>query len=89
MPLLSLDPETVFGKGSFIRHIPFLELSTPEEYLASVAPPANNEVVNDIETAETMEGAEYVGDVQDTSELVGDSDGIAHEETPLLSAPQS
>merc|ERR1711935_1213095 len=38
LPLLSLDLDTIFGQGHFIRRIPESELSTPEGYLESLRP---------------------------------------------------
>merc|ERR1712238_14903 len=35
---LSLDLDTIFGQGHFIRRIPESELSTPEGYLESLRP---------------------------------------------------
>jgi hypothetical protein len=78
LPLLSLDSESVFGQGSFLRHIPFLELSTPEEYLASVAPVA---VTDDVKTAEVGDV-----DVEESAGTVGLDEETATEETPLLPA---
>lgn len=40
LPLLSLDPESVFGSGhTLIKRIPDEDLSCPEEYLEKIAPP--------------------------------------------------
>mmetsp|Transcript_6476 Transcript_6476/g.7274 ORF Transcript_6476/g.7274 Transcript_6476/m.7274 type:complete len:866 (+) Transcript_6476:189-2786(+) len=41
LPLLSLDLDTIFGQGHFIRRIPESELSTPEGYLESLRPAAS------------------------------------------------
>ena len=39
LPLLSLEPETVFGRGhKLIKLIPFSDLTTPEEYLDKIQP---------------------------------------------------
>lgn len=84
MPLLSINLDTVFGKGSFIRRIPFLELSTPEEYLASIAASPDGEDIKEAKTAETMEGAEYVGDLEEAVFSLPDGGAAANEETPLL-----
>lgn len=87
LPLLSIDPDKIFSEGSFIRHIPFLELSTPEEYLQSVAPLLNDneDAIKDVQTADTMEGVEYGGDMEDAAA----GEGIVSEATPLLSSPMS
>jgi hypothetical protein len=61
LPLLSLDPESVFGSGqTLIQRIPTDELSCPEEYLAKMAStstsskvmPEDEEFDNDVETGE-------------------------------------
>jgi hypothetical protein len=56
MPLLSLDSIKVFGEGhTLIRHIPYSELSCPEEYLDKIlggegeANDVDDEEQNDVE----------------------------------------
>jgi hypothetical protein len=57
-PLLSLEPESVFGEGhKVIRHVPVSELTTPEEYLQKISPHKGKaEVVEEVEPANYQEG---------------------------------
>lgn len=95
VPLLSLDMPTLFpstGGAAFMRRIPILELSTPEEYLQLIAPPKEEEV-EDLEAADASDKddddacdccspAEKEG-----KEVEKSKSGVATEETPLLGEP--
>ena len=91
IPLLSLDMQSVFpetGGGAFMRRIPLLELSTPEEYLQLISPPSpeNESSADDVEQCDCCVGG---GDGEENEEE-DDDDGngndhhVASESTPLL-----
>jgi hypothetical protein len=91
----SLFPAT--GGASFMRRIPILELSTPEEYLQLISPPTPEKddmggdeespcVAND-ENRDAEGSCECCGggdDDYDDDDDDGPKDGIATETTPLL-----
>jgi hypothetical protein len=61
LPLLSLDPESVFGSGhTLIQRIPDSDLSCPEEYLEKIAPPPSKTLDDD----EDDEGDVETGEVE-------------------------
>ena len=76
LPLLSLDPSSVFGQNhTLIQRIPSEELSCPEEYLESIAVvPAKKLEEEDVETGKAADGSE--------DEIVE----VQNESTPLLSS---
>jgi hypothetical protein len=87
LPLLSMDLESIFGQGHFIRRIPESQLSTPEGYLDSIrspAPPSLEEGSND----DDDDGDEAVVDVADKTtpipEEVYDNDDDIDEESGFI-----
>jgi hypothetical protein len=63
LPLLSLDPESVFGSGhTLIQRIPDSDLSCPEEYLEKIAPPPSKTLDDDDEDDD--EGDVETGEVE-------------------------
>lgn len=77
LPLLSLDPESVFGiNHTLIRRIPADELSCPEEYLEKHAPPPPIKEVLDADVETGKSDADKEEDVVE----------VQNETTPLLSS---
>ena len=89
IPLLSLDMQSVFpdtGGGAFMRRIPLLELSTPEEYLQLIAPPPSTSPPGNESSGDDVEQCgggdkEHEEDDDDDDEK---NDHVASESTPLL-----
>mmetsp|Transcript_53630 Transcript_53630/g.130640 ORF Transcript_53630/g.130640 Transcript_53630/m.130640 type:complete len:130 (+) Transcript_53630:1470-1859(+) len=82
IPLLSLDMQSVFpetGGGVFMRRIPLLELSTPEEYLQLNASSPADKTPEDEAAADVACGG---GDEEEDDD--DGNDQFASESTPLL-----
>jgi hypothetical protein len=100
IPLLSLDMPAVFpvtGGAAFMRRIPLLELSTPEEYLQLIAPRPDEEeavdpvdveapaVVKDNGSCDCCGSAGAEEDHDETGDGTAKTDEkVATEATPLL-----
>ncbi|KAG7351681.1 urea transporter [Nitzschia inconspicua] len=81
LPLLSLDPETVFGSGhTLIKRIPEEDLSCPEEYLDKIAPPP---VMKEMDEEGKDDNDVEAGDDNIKTEEMLD---VPKETTPLLSS---
>ncbi|KAG7365781.1 urea transporter [Nitzschia inconspicua] len=81
LPLLSLDPETVFGSGhTLIKRIPEADLSCPEEYLDKIAPPP---VMREMDEEGKDDNDVEAGDDNNKTEEMLD---VPKETTPLLSS---
>jgi hypothetical protein len=81
LPLLSLNPERVFGPNHvLIRHIPADDLSCPEEYLekSHMAVPVKETNDGDLEAGKAVNDSEE-------EEIVE----IQNESTPLLSSTRA